>query len=653
MKIKSFAIFLSGIALSAGAVFSGGLIASSMTINQTKASVQSGWARVTSVSDITSGGTFIIGYEATANSDVIVPMRNDGFSAAVTSNGYVYSGATVGSSTSVTINMGSVADTSLYEVAITASSTTTGAINIALANGYFIGNNNAKNTSHLYQTATVNADYTPTIGNGDVVTLTSPASVAATYPYLQYNTGNPRFCNYNGSQKHVVMYKEGTTAVLSSLAVSGTLAKTTYYVGDSFEVQGLTITATYDDLSTKDVTSECTFSPSVLTEGLTSVTATYVEGEVTKTAVIEGITVSTRNVVSISVLTNPTKMSYTIGQSFDPAGMIIRATYSAGPTNDNYSAYSYAPTAAFDSLGTKVITITSTENASISTTLSVEVAEAVITEGTYTITTVDTNYFDPAGVVATLLPKLNIAKSDVQQDDLTIVSIADFRLSSSKTGIENAGTLTLGSNDTTGGTMVIQLPDDIYATEVKFNGVQVSASTTFKVNEAIVDAVDGTATVSARVYANQITISSKTTNTRIWFSSFEIVTKTAANSSLDYGTHFLACTSGECLAGNVSSATWTNLQSIYANADTSIQDLIEAATANQSGTDLEHAIARYAVIVEKYGYTDFLALGYSSVGNVHFNNGSSNAIFMVLICGTALLAGVSFVYFFAKKKKHN
>ena len=70
MKIKSFAIFLSGIALSVGAVISGGLIASSMTTNQTKASVQSGWARVTSVSDITSGGTFIIGYEATANSDV-------------------------------------------------------------------------------------------------------------------------------------------------------------------------------------------------------------------------------------------------------------------------------------------------------------------------------------------------------------------------------------------------------------------------------------------------------------------------------------------------------------------------------------------------------------------------------------------------------
>lgn len=644
MKIKSFAIFLSGIALSVGAVVSGGLIASSMATNQTKASVQSGWARVTSVSDITSGGTFIIGYEATANSDVIVPMRNDGFSEAVTSNGYVYSGATVGSSTSVTINMGSVADTSLYEVAITASSTTTGAINIALANGYFIGNNNAKNTSHLYQTATVNADYTPTIGNGDVVTLTSPASVAATYPYLQYNTVNPRFCNYNGSQKHVVMYKEGTTAVLSSLAVSGTLAKTTYYVGDSFEVQGLTITATYDNLSTKDVTSECTFSPSVLTEGLTSVTATYVEGEVTKTAVIEGITVSTRSVVSISVLTNPTKMSYTIGQSFNPAGMIIRATYSAGPTNDNYSAYTYAPTAAFDSLGNKTVTITSTDNASATTSIEITVVDKV--EGTYGITsgaTVYTSPMDPALLV--------INKSDSNLPNITFSDIsANVRLF----GSPITGSIMIGNGSTSGGSFKMTLDSGLYVSKIEFVGNDKDGSAagteTLSVNNASVNFsnIPAEDSVVLKPYTNSITI---TTTARLWVEQIIVTAKFASASAADYGTHFLTCTSGECLAGNVSSATWANLQSIYANADTSVQDLIKAASANQSGTDLEHAIARYGVIVEKYGYTDFLALGYSSVSHIHFNN-SSNTIVMVLVGGTILLASVSFIYFFLKKK-HN
>lgn len=645
MKIKSFAIFLSGIALTAGTAISGCLIANSMTANQTKAAVQSGWTRVTTVSEITDGGTFIIGYEATANSDVIVPMRNDGFSAAVTSNGYVYSGATTGSSTNVTINMSSVADTSLYEVAITASSTTTGAVNIALANGYFIGNNNAKNTSHLYETATINADYTPTIGANDVVTLTSPASVAATYPYLQYNTGSPRFCNYNGSQKHVVLYEKGVAAALSSIAVSGTLAKTAYYVGDSFEVSGLTITATYDDLSTKDVTSECTFSPSVLTEGLTSVTASYVEGEITKTAVIGGITVSTRSVVSISVLTNPTKMSYTIGQSFNPAGMIIRATYSAGPTNDNYSAYTYAPTAAFDSLGTKTVTITSTDNVSATTSVEITVVDKV--EGTYGITsgaTVYTSPMDPALLV--------INKSD---SNLPSIAFSDISANVRLFGSPITGSIMIGNGSTSGGSFKMTLESGLYVSKIEFIGndkdTGAAGTATLSVNSAAVNFSDITAegSVILKPYANSITI---TTTARLWVEQIVITANFASTSANDYGTHFLSCTSGECLAGNVSSATWANLQSIYANADVAIKDLIKAAVANQGGTDLEHAIARYGVIVEKYGYTDFLALGYASVGNIYINNGS-NAVVLILVSGTALLAGVSFIYFFLKKKKHN
>lgn len=647
MKIKSFAIFLSGIALTAGTAISGCLIANSMTANQTKAAVQSGWTRVTTVGEITDGGTFIIGYEATANSDVIVPMRNDGFSAAVTSNGYVYSGATAGSSTNATINMSSVVDTSIYEIAITASSTTTGAVNIALANGYFIGNNNDKNTSHLYETATINADYTPTIGTNDVVTLTSPASVAATYPYLQYNTSNPRFCNYNGGQKHVVFYEKGAAAALSSIAVSGTLAKTTYYVGDSFEVTGLTITATYDDLSTKDVTSECTFSPSVLTEGLTSVTASYVEGEITKTAIIGGITVSTRSVVSISVLTNPTKMSYTIGQSFNPAGMIIRATYNMGPTDDDYSAYTYAPTAAFDSLGAKIITITSTDNPSAAATLEINVAETVEIEGTYGITSGATTYTKPMDPTM-----LVINKSNSESPDITFSDISDnIRLF----GTPYTGSIMMGRASNEGGSFKMTLGSSLYISKIEFVGnnkdTGAAGTATLSVNNASVSFsnIPAEDSVVLKPYTNSITI---TTTARLWVEQIVITAQKASTCALDYGTHFLTCTSGECLTGNVSSATWSNLQSIYANADTSIQDLIKAASANQSGTDLEHAIARYGVIVEKYGYTDFLALGYSSVGSIQFNS-SSNYIFMILISGTALLGGASFVYFFLKKKKHN
>ena len=649
-KTKTIGVLLTGIALAVGIAVSGGVIRNSYVKSGVEATVQSGWSRVTAVSELTDGGTFIIGYEATANSDVIIPLRSDGAAATTSADGLLYSGTTAGSAKDGTINMSSIADTTPYEVTITASSTTSGAINIALASGNFVGNSGAKNTARLYASASVNADYTPTIGSNDVVTLTSPTSVSTTYTTLQYNTSSPRFCNYGGTQKNVVIYEKGASASLESLSVSGTLTKTSYYAGESFDPAGLTITANYDDESSADVTSECTFSPNPLTDGVISVTASYMEGEVTKTVNIGGFSVSTRSVTSISVLTNPTKTSYTIGQSFDPAGMKIRAVYNIGPINDDYTAYTYSPTSAFDSLGEKTITITSTENASATTTLTVNVQEYA--EGTFTISAKDDSYLNPYDVVETLLPGLDIAKSDPNLENLTIVSIKDFRLSSTKSGISHLGTLTLGANDTTGGEMVIDLPDNLFATEVKLNGIQVLSSTTFKVNEVTNNAVDGTSVI-AHIYSNTITISSLESNSRIWFDSFEIVAKSASNSAIDYGAHFLATTADECSSLSVSLGTWNNLKGLYENADSAVQNVIKAADADVGGSDLEKAIARYTFIAEKYGYDDFMDLGIVSGANqfnVIADNKTNIAIIIVVsLIGVSLLVGHRLIY----KRKEN
>lgn len=166
------------------------------------------WQRVTSINDLTSGGTFIIGYEASANSGVIVPLRSDGCEATTTKTGKLWSGASAGESTNGTIDMSNLTTSSSYEVTISSSTTTSGAINIQMADGKYIGNSGSKNTAKLYATASVNTDYTPTIGDNNVVTLTSPKEVSETYTTLQYNTGSPRFANYGGTQKNVVIYKK-------------------------------------------------------------------------------------------------------------------------------------------------------------------------------------------------------------------------------------------------------------------------------------------------------------------------------------------------------------------------------------------------------------------------------------------------------------
>ena len=75
------------------------------------------------------------------------------------------------------------------------------------------------------------------------------------------------------------------------IAVSGEATKKTYYVGESFDPAGLTITVYYDDNTSRTVGgSSCSWTPNPLTEGTTSVTCTYSRA----TATYSGITVIKR-----------------------------------------------------------------------------------------------------------------------------------------------------------------------------------------------------------------------------------------------------------------------------------------------------------------------------------------------------------------------
>lgn len=163
------------------------------------------WSRVTTVAELLAGGTFIIGYEATAKSGVIVPMANTG-SATTSAEGFIYSGSTATSGGKGTIDMSTVSVTSNYEVTIVASTSVTGAICIKLGDNY-LGNTNTKNNCKLFTTEATTTAFTPTVGANDVFTLKIVANKS--YHTLQYNTSSPRFAVYGGTQKNVVIYKKG------------------------------------------------------------------------------------------------------------------------------------------------------------------------------------------------------------------------------------------------------------------------------------------------------------------------------------------------------------------------------------------------------------------------------------------------------------
>ena len=176
-----------------------------ITQNGKPAAGAKSWVRVTSVDMILEGGTFIIGYEASANSGKLVPMRSDKSGATTTSNGYHYAGTSASATGNGTIDMKTITDTSAYEFTISASTTVSNAVDIKRPDGTYIGNSNAKNTARLYASVSKNTAYGVSMGTNNVVTLTCAA--ASSYPTLQYNTSSPRFANYNKTQKNLVFYK--------------------------------------------------------------------------------------------------------------------------------------------------------------------------------------------------------------------------------------------------------------------------------------------------------------------------------------------------------------------------------------------------------------------------------------------------------------
>ena len=79
----------------------------------------------------------------------------------------------------------------------------------------------------------------------------------------------------------------GTTCVvcaLTSISLNTTGVKTEFTTDDSFSAEGLVVTANYSNCSAKTVTPTSISTPNMTTDGNKTVTVTYTENDVTKTA---------------------------------------------------------------------------------------------------------------------------------------------------------------------------------------------------------------------------------------------------------------------------------------------------------------------------------------------------------------------------------
>ena len=217
------------------------------------------WTRVTTMEQLTSGGTFIMGYEAAAKSGIIVPLRSADCNATTSANGYFYTGTTANSSTNSTITMSSVVNTSAYEVYI--SSPASGKINIqrATSTGNYYGassGGSSKNTARLYtkgNTTETNLIVEWASETNNQFKLRT--GVSGIYKYLKYNTSSPRFAFYNSAGEKIVFYKKSAT----SFTVTAKSNNDNY---GTVSLEGTTITASPKTGYRVSTTNPYSISPS-------------------------------------------------------------------------------------------------------------------------------------------------------------------------------------------------------------------------------------------------------------------------------------------------------------------------------------------------------------------------------------------------------
>ena len=156
---------------------------------------------------------------------------------------------------------------------------------------------------------------------------------------------------------------------LTGIAITTAPNKVNYNEGENFDKTGMVVTATYSDGSTAAVTGYTVTDGDSLTAGKTSVTISYTENGVTKTAT-QNITVSVisteKELIGISVTKAPNKANYKEGENFDKTGMVITATYIDGKTKE-VTSYTVIDGENL-TLGKTSVTISYTENGITKTT---------------------------------------------------------------------------------------------------------------------------------------------------------------------------------------------------------------------------------------------------------------------------------------------
>ncbi len=153
------------------------------------------------------------------------------------------------------------------------------------------------------------------------------------------------------------LYAGWNESTVTKLQFKSKPTKTEYYVGDSLDTRGMSVVASFENGSSAEISAD-KFDYS-LTE-FTSAGKKIVKATYGGKYVSFIVNVSSRALSSVSVATLPNKLTYTVGEKLDTAGLVLKAVYDNSSTKTITEGFS--ATCDLSTSGTKTVTVNYTEN---------------------------------------------------------------------------------------------------------------------------------------------------------------------------------------------------------------------------------------------------------------------------------------------------
>ena len=153
-------------------------------------------------------------------------------------------------------------------------------------------------------------------------------------------------------------------------------------------------------------------------------------------------------------------------------------------------------------------------------------------------------------------------------------------------------------------------------------------------------------------YGTHTTVSaSPTSYSNNYFIEFELSDSvTATTFAEDFLQHMTCDATGASAPTFASGYTWADFQVTFSQLPSGEQQTLQNATANESGTTVEQAMARYDYVVAKYGYTNFIGRTIGNSAN-RMNGIIDNNRVVLLTAVLGLLSTTAFAAFYMLRKK--